>query len=190
MPRSTKVYRRFVASTRAVAAVEFGLVLPILLLMLLASIDAGRAIAIYMKVRASAYTVDAVTNQYSVIHDTDMQQILGASAVVLSPYSPTPLKIIVSQLSISAGGQATATWSDALNATARPVGSSVVVPSTLTGNTPPNNICASFPCYVILGEVSYSYTPMFGYFITGPITLADTVYVTPRSVNSVTRTSP
>ena len=41
------------------------MVLPVLLLMLLATFDAGRAIAIYMKVRSATYTLAAITNQYS-----------------------------------------------------------------------------------------------------------------------------
>jgi Flp pilus assembly protein TadG len=42
-----RICRRFVASTRGVAAIEFAIILPVLLLMLLATFDAGRAVAIY-----------------------------------------------------------------------------------------------------------------------------------------------
>jgi hypothetical protein len=34
---------------------------------------------------------------------------------------------------------------------------------------------------MILAQVQYSYSPSFGYFMTGPITLSDSLYATPRT---------
>ena len=187
MLRAVAIVRRFLVSTRAVAAVEFALLIPMMLVLLLASIDAGRALAIYVKVRSASYTVDAVSNQYTIIHDSDMQQILGAAAVILSLYPTSPVSVVVSQVSVDDKGNGTVSWSDALNGTARAVNSSVTVPPSLASSKPPNNACNSYPCFFILGEVRYTYSPMFGYFITGPITLSDSMYVTPRSATSITR---
>jgi Flp pilus assembly protein TadG len=193
MPRLARIYRRFVVSTRGVAAIEFAMVLPMLLLLFLGTIDAGRAIAVYMKLRSATYTLNSITNQYITIHDTDMQQILGATAVVLAPYPSAPVTVVISQLSVSSAGQATVSWSDTLNGTARSVHSTVTIPAALASPVPPNNVvtCAralpTDPCYLILGEVNYTYTPMFGYFITGPIVLSDKLYVTPRLTPSITR---
>jgi Flp pilus assembly protein TadG len=187
MARAANALRRFCASTRGLAAVEFAMILPILLVLLLASIDAGRAMAIYVKVRSATYTLDAVTNQYTTIHDSDMQQILGAAAVILSPYSTSPVSVVLSQVSLDDKGKASVSWSDTLNGTARAVGSPVTVPASLASSKPPNNACNAYPCSFILGEVNYIYTPMFGYFITGPITLADSLYMTPRSATTIAR---
>ena len=65
MRRLIRLYRRFIASTRGVVAIEFAAILPVLLLMLLATFDGGNAIAVYMKVRAATYVLASVTNQYS-----------------------------------------------------------------------------------------------------------------------------
>jgi Flp pilus assembly protein TadG len=174
------VFWRFAASTRGLAAVEFAVMLPMLLIVLLATIDAGRAIAVYMKMRSATYTLDAISNQYSTIQDSDMQQILGATSVVLQPYPSAPVVVILSQIAISSGGAATISWSDSLNGTARTKGSSITVPAALaTPNT-----------YLIFGEVSYEYTPLFGYFGTGGINLSDNLYATPRSTASISRLSP
>jgi Flp pilus assembly protein TadG len=190
MPRPTHTVRRFAASERGIAAVEFALVSPMLLLLLLGSIDAGRAVAIYMKVRSATYVVDSIANQYSIIQDTDMQTILGATSKVLSPYPSAPVVVVISQVKVVAGGAATVGWSDSLNGTARSVGSTVTgFPAGLAVPTPPYNTstCSAYPCYLVLGEVSYTYTPMFGYFLSGAITLSDKLYVTPRNVNCIRR---
>jgi Flp pilus assembly protein TadG len=181
-----RMFRRFFASTRGVAAIEFAFLFPVLLLLLLAGIDGGRAVAISMKVRSAAYVVDAIANQYPSIDDNSMATILGASATVLAPYPSGPVTVTLSQIQIASGGAATVSWSDTLNGTARSQGSSITIPANLTPSSNPKT-CASFPCYVLLGEVTYTYTPMFGHFITGPINLSDKIYVTPRNVVCVQR---
>ena len=39
--------------------------------------------------------------------------------------------------------------------------------------------------HLIFAEVSYKFTPMFGYFTVLPITFSDNLYVTPRASNCV-----
>jgi len=168
-----RLYRRFLASTRGVAAIEFGMIMPVLLLMFLASVDGGRAISIYMKVRSATFSLASITNQYQQIQAADMQLITGATSVVLSPYASAPASVVISQIVISTSGQATVSWSYSPTGTARTQGSSVAVPTAfITPNT---------KSYLIFAEVSYQYTPLFGYFYTSAFTLADNLYVTPRS---------
>jgi Flp pilus assembly protein TadG len=175
--------RLFVESTRGVAAIEFAAIMPVLALLFLATFDGSRAIAIYMKVRSATYTLAAIANQYSSIQSTDMTAIVGATSVVLAPYSSTPAVVTISQLSMSNTGSATVSWSYSLNGTARTAGASVTVPSKFK---PANNAtCSSYPCYLILAEVSYVYTPMFSYFTNGTITFADNLYATPRTATCV-----
>jgi Flp pilus assembly protein TadG len=176
--RLATIYRRFIASTRGVAAIEFAMIMPVLTVIFLGSYDGGRAIAVYMKVRSATYTLDAITNQYTTIQSSDMQAIVGATSVVLAPYSSTPVVVVISQIKINTGGKATVSWSYALNGTPLAPGSTVTIPAGLVAS---GNTCGTYPCYLIFGQVSYTYTPLFGFFGSGGITLADSLYVTPRS---------
>ena len=133
-----------------------------------------------MKVRSAAYTLDAVTNQYVTIQDTDMEQILGATSVVLSPYPSAPVVVVISQLTVGPGGTATVVWSDQLHGVARTPGSAVTLPPDLANVAVPGST-------LIFGEVSYTYTPLFGYFTAGGITLFDNLYVTPRAAAAIAR---
>lgn len=174
MRRIAGRHRFFLAATGGIAAVEFALVLPVLVLMFLASVDAGRAIAIYMKVRAATYTLDALTNQYQTIQSTDVSSITGATSLVLAPYSTAPLGITISQISVNSASSATVSWSYSQNGSALTQGATVNVPSGFS-------TCTSYPCYLIYGQVSYSYSPLFGYFTPSAINLSDSLYVTPRN---------
>jgi len=165
---------RFIASRRGIAAVEFAMVLPVLVVMFLASFDGGRAIAVYMKVRAATYALAAITNQYASIASTDMTAIVGATSVILTPYSSASAAVTISQITVNSSSNATVSWSYSQNGTALTQGATVTLPSNLS-------TCASYPCNLIFSQVSYTYTPMFGYFGSGGIALSDNLYVTPRS---------
>jgi len=178
MSRPEKIYRRFVASTRGVAAIEFAMILPVLCVLFLASFDGGRAIATYMKVRSATYALAAITNQYTTIASTDMAAILGATSQIMAPYNSATPAVKVSQITISNTGTAKIEWSAAAGTTARAVGSAMTLPSALSVNG----------SYLIFAEVSYTYTPMFGYFGSGGITFSDNLYVTPRSVSCIVYT--
>jgi Flp pilus assembly protein TadG len=173
--------RRFVASTRGVAAIEFAIIMPVLLIMLLATFDAGRAIAIYMKVRSATYALAAITNQYSMsapIQSTDMQAITGATAAVLAPYPSAPAAVTITQVKQTTSSQATVSWSYSLNGTAYAAGTTW---SRLPSNLTTNNARNSYPCYLVFAEVKYAFPPSFGYFITGTLNFSDNLYATPRS---------
>ena len=108
MMRAPAALRRLdgasLASTRGVAAIEFAMMLPVLATLLLATFDGGRALAIYMKVRATTYALDFITNQYKTIASTDMATIVGASLDVLAPYSSSPAIVTISQIAVSSKG--------------------------------------------------------------------------------------
>jgi Flp pilus assembly protein TadG len=170
--------RRFGRARRGIAAVEFAMLLPVLVVLFLASFDAGRALTIYMKVRAATFSLAAITNQYQTMALTDMQSVTGATSVIMSPYPNSSAVITVSQVTVASATSATVAWSYSLNGTALAQNSSVTLPTNLT-------TCGSYPCYLIYAQVSYPYTPMFGFFTKSAITLADNLYVTPRSSSCV-----
>ena len=125
MPGPVSLYRRFIASTRGLAAIEFAMILPVLLIMLLATFDAGRAIAVYMKVRSAGYTLAAITNQYSTMATSDMTAVTGATAAVLSPFSSASAVVVISQIKATSATQAVVSWSYATSGSALTQGASV-----------------------------------------------------------------
>lgn len=185
--------RRFVDSNRAVAAIEFAMIMPVLLILFLGSYDAGNAIAVYAKVRAATYSLAAITNQYGdgtnpnfpPISTAIMGTITTAAAAILQPYSSAPITLVISQIKATSATVAVVSWSYSPTA-----GSALTQGNPYTLPTQPTNFAATtcngtYPCYFILASVSYSFTPMFGAFLTGPLDLSDSLYATPRNSTCV-----
>ena len=179
MRKTSHILRRFGRSTRGVAAIEFAAILPVLVVIFLATFDGGRAIATYMKVRAATYALASITNQYSTIASTDITAILGASSVIMAPYNASTPIVTVSQIEITSASNATIDWSATQGGTVRTVVPSL--PTALKTST-------TYPVYLIYAEVSYAYTPLFGFFGSGGITFSDNLYTTPRGVSCIVYT--
>jgi Flp pilus assembly protein TadG len=178
MLRIPQTLRPFAASTGGVAAIEFAAILPVMVVIFLATFDGGRAIATYMKVRAATYSLAEMTNEFTLpIASTDMSGILCATATVMAPYTANP-SVTISQIQISNASVAKIEWSANQGGTARTVGTTVTPPSALVVPS----------TYLILAEVSNTYTPLFGFFGSGGITFSDYLYVTPRVLSCIVYT--
>jgi Flp pilus assembly protein TadG len=174
---ATRRARDLWVDDKAVAAVEFAVILPFMLLLLIGGVDIGNRLAIGVKVSKTAHTIADLITQNTTITDTQMSQMLCASAQVVAPYSMVNGVMTISEVSTDSSGAATVTWSDSLNGTPHPVGQPMTLPTPLAGT---KNIS------LILGEMSYKYTPTMGYTLAGTV-LADSYYLYPRQSVSVTR---
>src|SRR5438874_245480 len=148
---------RLAQERRGVAAVEFAMLLPLMVTLYLGSVEISQGVGIDRKVTLTTRTVADLASQVSSINNADMTNLLNASASVILPYDTTKLKVTVSEITIDSNGTAKIVWSDTLNGTKRTVGSTVTLPAAL-------NVANSS---LIWSEVSYSYKPAIGYVVTG-----------------------
>jgi Flp pilus assembly protein TadG len=171
--------RDFARGQGGMAAVEFAVLLPFMLVAYLGGIEIGDGVAIDRKVAITTRAVADLASRYTTIKNADMSSILGASSAIIAPYPGGPLVVTVSEVTCDSKGVPTVTWSDSLNGTARPIGSAVSLPGTLAA---PN-------VTYIWGEVQYAYTPTLGYVMTGTWTLKNQIFMSPRESPSVTRSN-
>ncbi|MEA2978034.1 MAG: hypothetical protein QOF19_3554 [Alphaproteobacteria bacterium] len=172
----SRLMRRFVRETGGVSAVEFALVLPLMLTLYLGSVEVSQAISASRKVTLVSRAVADLTSQASTnITSADMTNMLNASSAIVSPLAAANLKVTVSCVGVNATGAATVKWSETLNGTKRPTGSAVTLPVDDKGQAIWKNT------QLLWSEAQYSYTPAIGYVITGTMTLKDQMYMSPRS---------
>jgi Flp pilus assembly protein TadG len=175
--RARRPVDQFLRDRRGVSAVEFAMLLPLMVALYLGGVEISSAVAIDRKVTLVARTLADLVSQATNVSSTDVTNILGASAAIVQPYDDTKLKITVSSVKIDSQGKATVSWSDSKNGTARAVGSTVTLPATLAvANTS-----------LIWAETQYGYTPTIGYVITGTKNLTDQIYMRPRLSDCVLR---
>jgi Flp pilus assembly protein TadG len=171
-----RVLARFGQDQRGISAVEFAMLLPLMMTLYLGTVEVSQGVGIDRKVTLTTRTVADLASQVGSISGSDMNNILQASSSVIAPYDATPLKVTVSQVTIDSENKAKISWSCTLNGTKRDVGSTVTLPSAL--NVANTNL--------IWSEVSYAYRPTIGYVITGTLNLSDQIYMRPRLSQQVT----
>ena len=172
-------FTQFAGECRGISAVEFAMLLPVMMTLYLGSVEASQGIGADRKIRLTANTLADLATQYTNITDADMSNILNAGSAIMAPYPAANLQAVVSELSINAQGVASVVWSDTLGGTALSVGQVVSIPVSLAV---PNS-------YLIFAQVQYSYNPTYGYVLTGTLTLSDQMYMDPRQSISVARTA-
>jgi Flp pilus assembly protein TadG len=158
-----------------VAAVEFALILPIMIFLFVGIAQLSQAVAVKRKVAITTHTVTDLVTQYTTLQSSDVDSILSASSAVVAPYSTSNLVLVVSEISTDSTGKATVTWSRTMNGTALQKGQVVTLPVSITQ---PN-------MSYIFGQALYNYTPILGYTIVGTIPLSDYLYMSPRSTGSI-----
>jgi Flp pilus assembly protein TadG len=173
----SQLLARFARDRRGVSAVEFAMLLPLMITLYLGAVEVSQGIGIDRKVTLTTRTVADLASQVSSINNADMSNMLTASAAVIAPYDTSKLQVTVTAVNVDSNGVAKVAWSDTLGGTKRAEGSTVTLPAALNvANTT-----------LIWSEVAYSYTPAIGYVITGTLNLSDQIWMRPRLSETVTR---
>lgn len=186
-PSAMARLKRLVADRSGASAIEFALVLPILLVLFFGTAELTQGVTIYRKVTIVARSLADLVSRTTTVTNADKDDIFKAATAVVAPFDASKLKIVVSSIAIDAQGAAKIAWSDAQNATPRAKNATVALPP---GLTVPNRS-------LIWAEVEYTYTPpvqisipQYGappFVISGPKSLKDDIYMSPRLSDSVIR---
>lgn len=168
--RARSLTDAFFKSDSGIAAVEFAMTLPIMLVLFFGVVEISNAVAVYRKVTLMAHTLSDLTSQSQEVQDSDLNNFFAASTGVMMPYSPTPITQTITELWVNPSGQAFVQWSVGSS----PLAARSPFPSLPSSLAVPNS-------YVIFSQVSYVYTPVVGYVIAkSGITLSDFAYTRPR----------
>lgn len=180
MPMWNKMIRRFLGDERGVAAAEFGLALPILLMILFGCFEAGRLILLHQKLdRASASVADLVTRESSLTAAMMDEFYLAAERQTIPFDLPGEGHVIVSSISLpDVDDPPQVTWQcDGGGALA---GQTSNVGTEGGEATLPNTFSLVQGENAIVAEVLYSYEPFLFDGIFEPHVVRHTSYTKPR----------
>ncbi len=166
---------------RGIAATEFAVIVPIMLVMFFGTVEFSSGVAVDRKVTLVARTLSDLTSQGATATDSTLGNSFAAANAIFYPYPATPSAATITELYVDSRTlQVKVVWSR--SATISPAGTVVLgtghscsviptIPSALAvGGT-----------YLIWSEVSYLYKPTIGYVMAkAGITLSDVAYTRPR----------
>jgi Flp pilus assembly protein TadG len=184
--RTRRLTARLMRDRSGIAATEFAMVVPIMLVLFFGVIEITSGVAAYRNVSLMAHTNSDLTSQSASVQDSDLTNFFAASTGVMYPYVTSPtdpkLKQSIVELWVNSSLQARVQW--AVNSDGSPgatPGTVVNIPGTLqVANT-----------YVIYSSVSYLYVPTIGYVMNkAGVSLSDFAYTRPRRSQCVFYDTP
>jgi Flp pilus assembly protein TadG len=179
------------ADCSGLAAIEFAMIVPIMLVMFFGTVEFSSGVAVDRKVTLVARTVSDLTSQAGVaVDDTYLQNVFTASIAILTPYSSTPTKATLSEIYVDSNQVAKIQWSKAATIASGATQATLTTSSRTAGDTVTSTLPPALlvkQTYLIFSEVSYLYTPTVGYVMgKAGVTLSDVAYTRPRQLTCVT----
>jgi Flp pilus assembly protein TadG len=179
--RSARALRR---DASGVAAIEFAMIFPLMLVTFFGTVEFCSAVAIDRKVTLIARTVSDLTSQAAATVDTTaLTGIFTYGLLIITPYPNTPVKAQVSEIYVDSTGKAKIQWTKGATIS----GNTAVLGASTRNNG--DDVTAVVPIallvkqtYLIFSEVKYQYVPVvtWGLMATTGIALSDVSYTRPR----------
>jgi Flp pilus assembly protein TadG len=173
------------------AAVEFAVIVPVMLVMFFGTIELSSGVAVDRKTTLVARTLSDLTSQSKDQPLTDgyMLNVFTSAIAILQPYTAVPATATVSEIYVDSNAIASIQWSTAATFGAGAAQATLVTSTRNAGNIVTTLVPSQMlvrGTYLILSEVSYVYTPAVGYVMRSAITLKDTAYTRPRQFSCLT----
>ena len=187
MPKPQEFAKRIASlfgDTRGVAAVEFALILPFLLILFLGVAETTNALNHDRKVSQIASTVADLVAQAETINAAEAQDIMVAADEIMAPYSSSALQVIIASVSFDEDGNPEVDWSvDQDGAAPWAVGAEppIEIPDTI----------AVAGTSVVVGQSFYPFRPTFAELAqtifprATSIPMGDSYFLRPRLTNRV-----
>ena len=163
---------------RGIAAVEFAMILPIMLFLWLGGVEVTGALSLDRRLNNLAASLADLAARSKTMTYAEVDEIFNIAPGALFPYDAAQTSMLLTAVAVDSAGNTNVAWSRAKGSkTAHAVGApmNAVVPASLRI---PNS-------QIIMSEVYHTYRPAVGYVITGDVNLEDRMFFVPRLVAAV-----
>ena len=209
--------RRFRRARRGVAAVEFALLAPVLILLYVGAGEMSQAVMTSRKIEALSRTLADLVSQQptssqtsstpapaNATSQTNIQSILNASVALMSPADLTPLKMTISAVDIVNNGvglccEFKVRWSYTQSGTLRPCNTPLTpapptdrsTPTTVSQAMLPPVLSLPSPVSMLIADVQYVYqAPFSSRWIDFSGGMSRTSYMLPRTTGQIILAGP
>jgi Flp pilus assembly protein TadG len=174
----TQIFNRFRKDRRGVAAVEFALIAPVMVLLYCGLAELCQAVIAERKTNHVASAVGDLITQTDTVSTADLSDIFSIGNTVMAPFPTSTLQMRVTSITADSNGVPKVDWSRTNGGmTAYSAGATMTVPVTLNAGDS-----------VVLSESSYQYTSVLHYVLPNTLTYNEHYYLRPRRSDKVTCT--
>lgn len=170
--RALGALAKFAGDRRGVAASEFALILPVLVILLFGVVEIGNALLLDKKVTAAAQTAADLVAQQKVVTSADLDNIWLAIDNIIAPFDTADTTYRLISIVADEDGDTSIDWQESRGG------------SDFASYALPDGLVAANES-VIVAEITYSYVPVFGDLIFSAFDITDVAYLRPRTVDNV-----
>lgn len=172
------------SNENGVAAVEFALAMPIMLVLYLGSVEGSTLIILDRKVQTAASALgDIVSRTNGTLTQGTLEDYFQAASGIMHPYESTTVVQTIAGLEVSSAEEAVVKWSrqysdgQLVPAEGFTVGTTIELPKEMSD--------LALGRVVIVAEASYEYSPSFAVVVDQTVQLHRTSYHLPRTTTGV-----
>jgi Flp pilus assembly protein TadG len=148
---------------RGSVLIEAALVIPIMAMLLLATLEFGQAFTAKRRTGQVASMAADLIARAPCVTQSDLQDISAIGGTILRPYASAPLGLRITSVT----GQATVQWSFGSGTlTPAQAGAAFQIPASLAGQNKP----------LIVAEATYAFAPTVGHFLVSGMTFSTASY--------------
>jgi len=178
--RLRRLASRLRRQEHGVAAVEFALIVPVLITMYFGTVELSMAIGHERKSSLLARTLSDLVTQSANVTNADMTTIFSAAKAVLAPYAVDKIAMRVTSYKIDTSKQVFIDWSDVNNVNASGFAYTALTRCT-RGETYVANELRVAGTTVVIAEVTVNHMPVVGYIVAkNGIKMTETLPMRPR----------
>jgi Flp pilus assembly protein TadG len=175
----TRHVSRFWRDRRGVSAVEFALIVPLLILFYFGMAELTQAMMAQRRLSHLTASIGDVVAREQTVTDTSLDDLFVAGRLMMAPFPTSTLKMCIVSIASDAQGRDRVVWSDSSGQASdcpRANDPIVIPPAVLPANQS-----------VIMSKASYEFNSMFKIIAPQAMTFRRTFYLRPRLSDQVTR---
>jgi Flp pilus assembly protein TadG len=165
-----RLFRLFRRCERGAAAIEFGLMAPLLIVFHFGAVEFVQAWEAHRRVTHVAAALADLTAQKRAVTQAELDDILKAGGLMMSPFPVNQLGVRISSFAANGSGTVNKVWSTSRNWT------DSEQPSVPKGYLAANES-------VIVADVTFKHRAMFGLVLSPMLTMRKHAYLRPRLSN-------
>ena len=180
--RIQRLLSRFILTRDGVAAVEFALVLPLLITLYIGTVEASRALSYDRRLTSAASALgDLVAQTKGSLTQAELADLFSVAEITVTPYGASNLKQIATHVYVNADGDTNIEWSEGHNG-------GVAHAEDTPYDLPVEFTNVARDTYVIVSEVEMNYEPITSFIFSEGITLYQEYYYVARFGDSIALT--